>query len=290
MRTPFSRMSRSARLAVAVVALASLAGVGVVVNSQVASATSSGQAIVNEAASQSNYWYCNGGGGIHGPSLSTDGSSCPNGPGYDCMSLAQYAVYQVTGITVPINGEELPGGNDWDGQGTLVPFSEAAPGDVIFFGGSANSIYGYAHSGIFAGGTTDGGEVWDALATGDPVEEHTVDFLDGLYNMQQPYPDVVSYSGSGTGSSFTITTSSLPNATVGTAYSTTLATSGGTSPYTWKAKGLPRGLHIVKKTGVITGKVRSAKQEGSHTVNVTVTDSANPAQQATASLGLSVSS
>ena len=57
---------------------------------------------------------------INGPS---SGTGCtPPTVGYDCMSLAQYAVYQVTGITVPIDGEMLPGPNstDWDGQGTYI--------------------------------------------------------------------------------------------------------------------------------------------------------------------------
>jgi len=51
-----------------------------------------------------------------------------------------------------------------------------------------------------------------------------------------------------------ITTDSLPNGTVGVnGYSTTLAASGGTAPYTWSATGLPGGLTL-SAAGVLSGK------------------------------------
>jgi cell wall-associated NlpC family hydrolase len=165
----------------AAVLLVALVGVAVAVDTHPATAETQGQAIVNAAASQSGIPYCDGGGGIHGPSQPTDGEpECP-APGYDCMSLAQYAVYQVTGYTVPANGEELPGGTDWDGQGAGVGKDQSAlePGDVVFFGGS--DLWHYAHSGIYAGD----GEVWDALQTGTPVGEHTMADLTGIYTNYQ---------------------------------------------------------------------------------------------------------
>jgi Ca2+-binding RTX toxin-like protein len=53
----------------------------------------------------------------------------------------------------------------------------------------------------------------------------------------------------------TITTSALPGATVGTAYSQTLAASGGTAPLTWSITSgtLPAGLSLDASTGVISG-------------------------------------
>ncbi|MGD1019857.1 MAG: choice-of-anchor D domain-containing protein [Verrucomicrobiia bacterium] len=53
----------------------------------------------------------------------------------------------------------------------------------------------------------------------------------------------------------TIATSSLPNGTVGNAYTYTLAATGGTPPYTWSvvSNALPSGLELVAATGVITG-------------------------------------
>ena len=81
-----------------------------------------------------------------------------------------------------------------------------------------------------------------------------------------------------------VTTASLPNGTVGTAYSATLAASGGTAPYTWTlATGsLPVGLTL-SSSGAITGTPTAS---GTSNFTVQATDSANPA--ATASKGLSI--
>ena len=55
-------------------------------------------------------------------------------------------------------------------------------------------------------------------------------------------------------SPLTITTSGLPNATAGDAYSTSLTATGGTTPYSWTITSglLPTGLSM-SPTGVITG-------------------------------------
>jgi hypothetical protein len=60
-------------------------------------------------------------------------------------------------------------------------------------------------------------------------------------------------------SSPNITTTSLANGTVGTAYSQTLAATGGTAPYTWKISSgtLPAGLSFSTK-GVISGTPTTA--------------------------------
>jgi uncharacterized repeat protein (TIGR03803 family) len=52
-----------------------------------------------------------------------------------------------------------------------------------------------------------------------------------------------------------ITTTSLPNGTVGTAYSATLMATSGTKPYTWSvySGSLPAGLSLAASTGVISG-------------------------------------
>ncbi|HUY09932.1 MAG TPA: G1 family glutamic endopeptidase [Candidatus Dormibacteraeota bacterium] len=86
-----------------------------------------------------------------------------------------------------------------------------------------------------------------------------------------------------------ITTTSLPGATVGTAYSVTLAASGGTPPYTWSlASGsLPPGLSL-SSSGVISGTPTTS---GNTSFGVTVTDSTTPTPEtATAQLSLSVAS
>lgn len=56
----------------------------------------------------------------------------------------------------------------------------------------------------------------------------------------------------------TIVTTSLPGGNAGTPYSTTLTASGDYAPYSWKviAGELPRGLHLGRKTGTISGTPR----------------------------------
>jgi hypothetical protein len=68
----------------------------------------------------------------------------------------------------------------------------------------------------------------------------------------------------------TITTTALPAATVGVAYTATLAATGGTPPYTWSiASGtLPAGLTLTPATGVISGTPTTS---GTSSVTVQVT-------------------
>ena len=70
----------------------------------------------------------------------------------------------------------------------------------------------------------------------------------------------------------TITTSSLGNGTVGSAFNTSLAATGGTPPYRWGASGLPDGLGVDQNTGAITG---IPTKNGTFAVTATVTDQSN---------------
>ena len=89
-------------------------------------------------------------------------------------------------------------------------------------------------------------------------------------------------------SKLAIATSSLPSATVGVAYSSSIAADGGTTPYKYSANGLPSGLKINASTGAITG-TPAATSVGTASVAITVTDSTQPAaQSATADLSLTV--
>ncbi len=84
-----------------------------------------------------------------------------------------------------------------------------------------------------------------------------------------------------------ITTSTLPGATVGSAYSSTVTASGGTTPYSFSATGLPSGLSINKTTGAITG-TPAQSAAGTASVVITVTDSSLPQQSAKATMNIAV--
>jgi len=83
-----------------------------------------------------------------------------------------------------------------------------------------------------------------------------------------------------------ISTSSLAGATVGTAYSQTLAASGGTTPYSWtrSAGTLPTGLSL-SSSGVISGTPSAA---GTFSFTVTVTDSATTRASLAKTLSITV--
>jgi hypothetical protein len=71
----------------------------------------------------------------------------------------------------------------------------------------------------------------------------------------------------------TVTTSSLPAAAAGQAYTATLAASGGTQPYTWLGTSLPPWLTLTASTGALSG---TPPASGTFTVQVQVTDSTSP--------------
>ena len=74
-----------------------------------------------------------------------------------------------------------------------------------------------------------------------------------------------------------ITTASLPSGTVGVAYSTTLAATGGTTPFTWSLTSgtLPAGLSLNPSTGAITGTPSQAEPTA---LTFTGPDSGSPVQ------------
>jgi hypothetical protein len=90
--------------------------------------------------------------------------------------------------------------------------------------------------------------------------------------------------------SLIITTTALPTGQLGSAYTATLSATGGTVPYIWSvASGaLPAGLTLNAASGAITGTPTAVTTGAATTFKVT--DSGNPAQNATASLALTVAS
>jgi hypothetical protein len=84
-----------------------------------------------------------------------------------------------------------------------------------------------------------------------------------------------------------MTTTSLPNGTVGTSYSQTLQSSGGTPPVSWSVTvgTLPAGLSLNSSTGVISGTPSAA---GTSSFTIQVADSSSPKQTATKALSIAV--
>ena len=90
-------------------------------------------------------------------------------------------------------------------------------------------------------------------------------------------------------STLMLTTTSLPAGTAGSAYSSLVAASGGTTPYTYSAASLPNGLSINSVTGAITG-TPAQSSVGTASVTIKVTDSTQPsAQSAASNLSLKIS-
>lgn len=72
----------------------------------------------------------------------------------------------------------------------------------------------------------------------------------------------------------------LPAATPGYAYTTTLQASGGTPPYTWQVSGSGiYGLMLSTSTGVISGILGSRVLAGNYNLTATVRDSSSPAKK-----------
>lgn len=84
-----------------------------------------------------------------------------------------------------------------------------------------------------------------------------------------------------------VTTTTLPNGTVGAAYSATLQESGGVSPFTWSivAGTLPNGLTLAASTGAISG---TPTTPGTSNFTVQAADSSVPQQTATKALSITI--
>ena len=194
----------------ALLLLASFAYVSLSVGTTRAGAATQGDQIAAFAASQANVPYCDGGGSINGP---TNGGVVEPGcgvgvKGFDCVTLVQYAVFQATGIALPGDGTQpISVGAFIAPQATIAEDTAyLLPGDAVFWGGSG--INGFGHSGIYAGK----GNVWDAININQPVQLHTMTYLQSVYS----YDGAMRFWGTGAVAP-TITSGGLVTPVVGMA-------------------------------------------------------------------------
>ncbi|MGO9455138.1 MAG: putative Ig domain-containing protein [Candidatus Binataceae bacterium] len=85
----------------------------------------------------------------------------------------------------------------------------------------------------------------------------------------------------------TITTASLPAATVSTSYSATVNATGGITPYTWSLSSNPSWLSINPSTGVLSGTAPGTPGT-TPSFSVTVQDSESPAQVSVANFTITI--
>jgi len=143
-------------------------------------------------------------------------------------------------------------------------------------GSLPNGIFLTSSTGVIAGMATQSGKF--------PFTVQAQDSSSPVKTAKHKY--TLSVSTSNSGSSVSITTNSMPAATVGTAYSKTLSATGGTSPYTWgiASGSLPPGLSLNSSTGTVSG---TPSQQGSANFTVKVSDSAQQTAQAALSITVS---
>jgi hypothetical protein len=156
---------------------------------------------------------------------------------------------------------------------TLPNGTVATPYSVTLIASGGSPPYAYNVSGSLPPGLSLNSLT--GVLSGTPTTAGTYSFSIVANDSHTPTPNsvtnaytvVISPAGP-----LTITTTSLPAATVGHADSATLGASGGTPPYTWLAKStLPPGLSL-SSAGVLSGTPTKA---GSYTFSVEVKDSAS---------------
>jgi hypothetical protein len=142
-------------------------------------------------------------------------------------------------------------------------------------------------------GTLPAGLALNASAgaiSGTPTTAGTLTFTVQATDSSSPAETAsksLSIAVSSSTSSLKITTPSLAGGQVNSAYSSTLAATGGQTPYKWSIAGgsLPTGLALTASTGLIAG---TPTQSGTSSITAQVTDSSSPAQSASESFSIAI--
>ena len=187
------------------------------------------------------------------------GCNAPSAP--DCRRAPSTAPVCI--LTVVFSGFELTG------TGGVAPYTWSAPS----LPPGVNLKFQYPEN----------------LISGTPTAAGTYNNVSVTLNDSgtPPAPTTVTYSITIAAPALVITSSNPPDGVIGTAYSATLSTSGGTPPVTWSvtAGALPAGLSLNANTGAITGTPTTAALSN---FTVQAADAGTPLQTKTQALSINV--
>ena len=209
------------------------------------------------------------GGGGGGSSFAPGGSTGTDTTGTPSVTIS-YTVVPALAVTTT----SLPGGV----AGTAYSQALAATGGLTPYTWSVSG--GSLPAGLNLNSAT--GEI-----SGTPASAGASSFTIEVTDAESPAMTATQpLSLTVTPAPLAVTTTSLPGATLGSAYSAALAATGGTPPYAWSvtAGPLPPGLSL-SSAGTISGTPAVA---GTYPVTVQAADSASPRQTATARLSVTV--
>ncbi len=174
-----------------------------------------------------------------------------------------------------------------------VPLSITAPASMpawtvgrtypstAFTAAGGDTFYAWSATGLPAGlamNTVTG------VVSGIPTAPATASVIVTLNDALGDDPDTASFTVT-ISAAPAISTATLPSGEKTLVYSSTLESTGGTSPLTWSATGLPAGLAIGSASGTISGTPTAT---GSSTVVVTLTDAAGATATKSLTLGVGV--
>lgn len=203
------------------------------------------------------------------------GSTYYNGTHYLGTTLGIGTIYRVATALPPVI--------------TLTPSAGSVDaGKSVTLTWAANNVYSkndqvcvaYSSDGTWTGVVAPSG-----TATVSPVGPNTVNYAITCAGVETATTSLVV----GSSVPLSVTTTSLGNGVVGTAYYQALAATGGTQPYKWSLQSgsLPQGLTLVPGTGAISG---TPTQTGTQSFVIAVTDSEGTPVTATADLSITISS